>query len=661
MYFQEWKKVASMVKTRTVVQTRTHAQKYFQKLAKTMGSGDTFPPQDVLEKTEVRQSAQKRIPRRPQDAFISPESHQEANLETRRSEFDQPRSYFPLESEELRPHPTMHSTPTSFQMPSLLIPPPSRQDFPQPSPAACGKRKQAELAAAQILAGSSTLEMEGAHMLSAMKRDNDDVKVDFKKMRPLSLSIAFPEKVIDHESEPGTPWESELRALSSKSHLQPLPVSTPSEQRNVVERIRKLIEKGDIHGLQDLLKAALLASRSEFEHSNDVSPLKLQPPVSAGGSNGSVMSRLLNNPKAGEVPLLIEAVKQSAVEATSVEICRLLIESGASVNLADDKGDTCLHFAAVKGYDKLCKLLLKKGCSANAINEEGNAAVHLAALHGHASTLELLAQLGANFHLRNYQALSPIDLVGQLSHDPGEREVLRRHMFSVEPRLRTLILFHEDFFDHTARRPSDWEGPDRFASIMKKLQNRQVFPDYELEFSSQFDKADVTLLGRVHSPDYLAFVNDLSKKVQSEKSSNDTAVPFTPQVQRHLMRQSSDEIKNSDICDTSFSSGTLNASRRAAGAVAHAVDRVLLGRNRNAFCVVRPPGHHAGMTSNLSSFFCILISELGYQGLLNGSNSCGFCIFNNVAVGALHALEDHNCERVAIVDLDIHHGKIILF
>jgi acetoin utilization deacetylase AcuC-like enzyme len=121
-------------------------------------------------------------------------------------------------------------------------------------------------------------------------------------------------------------------------------------------------------------------------------------------------------------------------------------------------------------------------------------------------------------------------------------------------------------------------------------------------------------------------------------------LPFTPQVQRFVMRQASEELKSSENCDTSFSVGTLKAARRAAGAVAHAVDRVMLGRNRNVFCALRPPGHHAG-----------------YNGLLDGANSCGFCIFNNVAAGALHALEEHQCERVAIIDLDVHHGTYCLF
>lgn len=67
-----------------------------------------------------------------------------------------------------------------------------------------------------------------------------------------------------------------------------------------------------------------------------------------------------------------------------------------------------------------------------------------------------------------------------------------------------------------------------------------------------------------------------------------------------------------------------------------------MGRNRNAFCVVRPPGHHAGI-----------------NGLLEGGESCGFCIFNNVAAGALYAISDDRllCNRCAIVDIDVHHGN----
>ena len=86
--------------------------------------------------------------------------------------------------------------------------------------------------------------------------------------------------------------------------------------------------------------------------------------------------------------------------------------------------------------------------------------------------------------------------------------------------------------------------------------------------------------------------------------------------------------------DTFLMPGSLAAARRAAGAVVRGVDMVMAGEVRNAFCAVRPPGHHA-----------------------EKSTAMGFCFFGNVAIGALHALEAHGLERVAIVDFDVHHGN----
>lgn len=86
--------------------------------------------------------------------------------------------------------------------------------------------------------------------------------------------------------------------------------------------------------------------------------------------------------------------------------------------------------------------------------------------------------------------------------------------------------------------------------------------------------------------------------------------------------------------DTVVSPGSGEAALRAAGAVCAAVDAVLSGEVGSAFCGVRPPGHHA---------------EPG--------RSMGFCLFNNVAIGAAHARDAHNLERVAVIDFDVHHGN----
>jgi len=86
--------------------------------------------------------------------------------------------------------------------------------------------------------------------------------------------------------------------------------------------------------------------------------------------------------------------------------------------------------------------------------------------------------------------------------------------------------------------------------------------------------------------------------------------------------------------DTIVCRESLEAARRACGAVCLAVDEVVAGRSANAFCTVRPPGHHA-----------------------TPGRGMGFCIFNNVAVAARHAQARHKIGRVLIADWDVHHGN----
>jgi acetoin utilization deacetylase AcuC-like enzyme len=86
--------------------------------------------------------------------------------------------------------------------------------------------------------------------------------------------------------------------------------------------------------------------------------------------------------------------------------------------------------------------------------------------------------------------------------------------------------------------------------------------------------------------------------------------------------------------DTAASPGTWRAVQRAAGAAVAATDAVLDGDVENAFCSVRPPGHHATRDETM-----------------------GFCFFNNVAIAARHALDVRGLERVAIIDFDVHHGN----
>ncbi|MGE5146350.1 MAG: histone deacetylase family protein [Candidatus Eiseniibacteriota bacterium] len=86
--------------------------------------------------------------------------------------------------------------------------------------------------------------------------------------------------------------------------------------------------------------------------------------------------------------------------------------------------------------------------------------------------------------------------------------------------------------------------------------------------------------------------------------------------------------------ETLVSAGSREAALRAVGGVVAAVDAVMAAPGQRAFCAVRPPGHHA-----------------------EPSRTMGFCLFNNVAVGARHAQKTHGMKRVAVVDFDVHHGN----
>ncbi len=147
------------------------------------------------------------------------------------------------------------------------------------------------------------------------------------------------------------------------------------------------------------------------------------------------------------------------------------------------------------------------------------------------------------------------------------------------------------------------ESPSRLNAINDRLHAAHLF-DYLIHYEAPL--AHRSHLARVHDPAYIDTI--------------EAASPYEGIV----------ELDG----DTAMNSHSLEAAYRAAGGAVMAVDRVLHGEVENAFVAARPPGHHA--THN---------------------RSMGFCIFNNVAVAAAHALAAHGLKRVAIVDFDVHHGN----
>lgn len=148
--------------------------------------------------------------------------------------------------------------------------------------------------------------------------------------------------------------------------------------------------------------------------------------------------------------------------------------------------------------------------------------------------------------------------------------------------------------------PGHPERPQRLAAVTEAL--RDAFDDLDWQ---QAPRATRDQLLRAHAPGLLAQVLD---------SQAAGVVALDP--------------------DTWLSPGSAEAALRAAGAGVAAVDAAIAGEGSRAFCAVRPPGHHA-----------------------TAGTAMGFCLFNSIAVAAMHALERHGLSRVAIVDFDVHHGN----
>jgi acetoin utilization deacetylase AcuC-like enzyme len=146
------------------------------------------------------------------------------------------------------------------------------------------------------------------------------------------------------------------------------------------------------------------------------------------------------------------------------------------------------------------------------------------------------------------------------------------------------------------------ESPARLTSVLAALRT----PEFAALDWAEAPKAEFAQIMRAHPPAYIEGML--------------AAVPEQGRV--------------AVDADTILSPGSGEAALRAAGAVVAAVDDVATGKVANAFCAVRPPGHHA-----------------------EAATAMGFCLFNNVAIGAYHAREAHGLSRVAVMDFDVHHGN----
>lgn len=158
-----------------------------------------------------------------------------------------------------------------------------------------------------------------------------------------------------------------------------------------------------------------------------------------------------------------------------------------------------------------------------------------------------------------------------------------------------LFLNHETGRDHT-------ESPERLRCLYELINQPEMA---KLFLFPQFSKASATTVQLNHTREHVAAVAATSAQVATYLDA-----------------------------DTRTSAGSYEAALLAAGAVTDGIDRLVSGEIDNGFCLVRPPGHHA-----------------------ERDRSMGFCLFNNVAIGARHAKKKHAIERIMILDWDLHHGN----
>jgi len=323
-----------------------------------------------------------------------------------------------------------------------------------------------------------------------------------------------------------------------------------------------------------------------------------------------------------------------------VEVVRGLLAAGADAAREDSKGNTPLHWAARAGDTAVANLLLLRNSPLDAKNNCGETPLHWSMRAGRngMGVTSLLLKNGGRPGILSAEFKRPIDVAADgfvdeegsvaalrvleqqrcrnkqnkqpsreykkaLKETADERRDARANLLIRSAHSRTLVLHHPECLEHHPKSTSDWEVPDRITRIMNRVapssdsagvtETSGIFP-HEVTVSKEFDRAKLELLSRVHSTEYLSFVNELSKDLEKQlkeaeettmvdDSSNQGAdgsvsscppavVPFTPMVQRTMIKLEEPSVKLGVNSDTSFSSGSLKAARRAAGAVQHAVD-----------------------------------------------------------------------------------------
>jgi len=298
----------------------------------------------------------------------------------------------------------------------------------------------------------------------------------------------------------------------------------------------------------------------------------------------------------------------------------LLSTPGIEVDPRNNYGRTPLHVACSRGNWAVLRLLLEAGADPLLRDQRGFTPGAIAYKRGMSIPNDLITSLGS------LGSGVPPSLNGCL---PPVRDLI------IDPEGRTLLICHELCSQHMTCPPitrdglADDEPPPENVRRLSVLLHEEVGILRSGEFDAcrwegECRRASMADILKVHEYNYIEKISQICAQL-----------PDHPKA-----------IANLDA-DTAVSRWSFEGAMRASGSVCEAVDRVMSGDFRNAFCAVRPPGHHAGP-----------------RGIVRCPNdpegSHGFCLLNNVAIGAAYArsmYRNDGIKKIAIIDFDVHHGN----
>ena len=306
-------------------------------------------------------------------------------------------------------------------------------------------------------------------------------------------------------------------------------------------------------------------------------------------------------------------IKDAGNSSIASSIVRILINAGADASVPDSEGNTPLHWAARAGDKGTAELLLLRNSSKgtfdgneiigipnayhliqslqfaplDAKNDRGETPLHWALRAGRVGmpVVSILLDNGAKPAVWSKEFLRPIDVAADGFDDEGsvfelkrlirqkkrlskdqrqqlkdiaeQRKEARAYLLQLSVQSRTLVLHHPECLEHIPKSSSDWECPDRVNSILDRVLGKSQtstspsIHEHEISISQDFERAKVELLSRVHSTEYLKFVNELSQDLErqhkemnldKDEAANEAGttpikppvVPFTPMVSLKL-------------------------------------------------------------------------------------------------------------------------------